>query len=197
MGYGTRCQAHRFVSITTTTLGFSRSTVFNVYQECSTTQRTSNLLDTTVESIGVNMGQHPYGTLLTSCGVHAPMNWGCSEGRIGCNLILRMCYSCFVHSLYITLLMVFPYTLLFSCFTDRGLKECLYWFRLHWGTLLCLTEERSWNSGWSTWEGSDIYFLVLSQDCWFKDLTHHLHGCLDQAIDFKLTKKLPNQAEMP
>ncbi|CDQ57070.1 unnamed protein product [Oncorhynchus mykiss] len=33
--------------------------VSRVYQEWSTTQRTSSQLDTTVRSIGVNMGQHP------------------------------------------------------------------------------------------------------------------------------------------
>jgi hypothetical protein len=44
-------------------LGFS--TVSCVYQEWSTTQRTSSQLDTTVGSIGVNMGQHSCGTLST------------------------------------------------------------------------------------------------------------------------------------
>uniref|UniRef100_A0A8K9UQS3 Uncharacterized protein n=1 Tax=Oncorhynchus mykiss TaxID=8022 RepID=A0A8K9UQS3_ONCMY len=47
------------VSRTTTLLGCSRSTVSCVYQEWSTTQRTSNQLDTTVGSIGVNTCQHP------------------------------------------------------------------------------------------------------------------------------------------
>ena len=32
---------------------------------------------TTVGHIGVNMGQHPCGTLSTPCRVHAPMNLGC------------------------------------------------------------------------------------------------------------------------
>jgi hypothetical protein len=40
-------------------LGFSRSTVSRVYQECYTTQSTSSQLDTTLGTNGVNMGQHP------------------------------------------------------------------------------------------------------------------------------------------
>ena len=52
-------------------LGFSRSTVCRVYQEWSTTQRTSSQLDRTVGSIRVNMGQHPCGTLSTPRRVHA------------------------------------------------------------------------------------------------------------------------------
>uniref|UniRef100_A0A8C8JM10 Peptidylglycine alpha-amidating monooxygenase n=1 Tax=Oncorhynchus tshawytscha TaxID=74940 RepID=A0A8C8JM10_ONCTS len=66
---GSRCQA--FVSRTAMLLGFSRlPTVSHVYQEWSTTQRTSSQLDTTVGSIGVDMGQHPCGTLLTPSRVH-------------------------------------------------------------------------------------------------------------------------------
>jgi hypothetical protein len=64
----------RFVSRTATLRGFSHSTVSRVYQEYSTTQRTSSHLDTTVESIGVNVDQHPCGTLSTPCRVHALMN---------------------------------------------------------------------------------------------------------------------------
>ena len=33
--------------------------------------------------IGVNMGQHPCGTHSTPCRIHAPTNWGCSEGKRG------------------------------------------------------------------------------------------------------------------
>ena len=62
---GEWARQHRFVSRTATLLGFSRSTVSPVYQEWSPTQRTSRQLDTTVESIGVNMGQPPCGTLDT------------------------------------------------------------------------------------------------------------------------------------
>ena len=62
------------VSRTATLLGFSRSTVSRVYQGRSSTQRTSSQLDTTVGSIGVNMGQHPCGMLSTPCRVHALMN---------------------------------------------------------------------------------------------------------------------------
>jgi hypothetical protein len=51
------------VSRTGKPLGFSCSTVSCVYQDWSTTQRTSSLLDTTVGSIGVNMGQNAFGTL--------------------------------------------------------------------------------------------------------------------------------------
>uniref|UniRef100_A0A4W5RCI8 Syntaxin-binding protein 5-like n=1 Tax=Hucho hucho TaxID=62062 RepID=A0A4W5RCI8_9TELE len=43
------------------------------YYKLSTTQRTSSQLDTTVGSIGVNMGQHPCGTLSTPCRVHVPI----------------------------------------------------------------------------------------------------------------------------
>ena len=50
---------------------FPRATVLRVYQEWSTTQRTSSQLDTTVGSTGVNMGQHPCGMLSTPCRVHA------------------------------------------------------------------------------------------------------------------------------
>ena len=57
-GYGNSCQAHRFVSRTATLLGFSHSTVSRVYQERSTTRRTSSQPDRTVGNIGINMGQH-------------------------------------------------------------------------------------------------------------------------------------------
>ena len=76
------------VSRTATLLGFSCSTVSRVYQEWSTTQRTSSKLHTTVGSIGVNMGQHPCRTLSTPCRVHALTNLVCSEGKRGCNSIL-------------------------------------------------------------------------------------------------------------
>ena len=62
------------VSRTATLLGFSRSTVSCVYQEWSTTQRTSSQLDTTVGGIGVNMGQNSCGTLSTPCKVRALTN---------------------------------------------------------------------------------------------------------------------------
>jgi hypothetical protein len=71
------------VSRTAMLLGFSRSTVSRVYQEWSTTQRTPSQLDTTVGSIGVNMGQHPCGMLSTACRVHAPTKWRCSECKRG------------------------------------------------------------------------------------------------------------------
>jgi hypothetical protein len=86
---GARCTGLN-VSRTATLLGFSRSTVSRVYQEWSTTQKTSSQLDTTVGSIGVNMGQHPCGTHSTTCRVHVWMNWGCSEGKTGCNSILLL-----------------------------------------------------------------------------------------------------------
>jgi hypothetical protein len=50
---------------------FSRSTVSFVYQEWSTAQKISSQLDTTVGTIGVNMGQYPLEMLSTPCGVHA------------------------------------------------------------------------------------------------------------------------------
>ena len=62
------------VSRTATLLGFSHSTVSRVYQEWSTTIRTSSQLDTTVGSIRVNMGQQPCGTLSTPYRVHALTN---------------------------------------------------------------------------------------------------------------------------
>ena len=46
----------------------------SVYQEWSTTQRTSSQLVITDGSIGVNMGPHPSATLSTPCGVHVPTN---------------------------------------------------------------------------------------------------------------------------
>ena len=50
------------------TAGFNpRSTVSRVYQEWSSTQIISSQLDTTVGSIGVNMGQHPSGMVSTPC----------------------------------------------------------------------------------------------------------------------------------
>ena len=72
IGYGSRCQVHRFVSRTAMLLGFSHSTFSCLYQEWSTTQSKSRQLDTTVGSIGVNMGQHPCGMPSTPCRVHAP-----------------------------------------------------------------------------------------------------------------------------
>ena len=90
VGYGSRCQVHQFVSRTATLLFFFSSTASCVYQEWSTTQRPSSQLDTTVGSIGI-MGQHPCGTLSTPCRVHALANWGCSEGKRGCNSILERC----------------------------------------------------------------------------------------------------------
>ena len=70
-GYGSWCQAHQFGSRTAMLMDFSCSTVLRVYQEWSTTQRTFGQLHTTVGCIGVNMGQHPCGTLLTRCRVYA------------------------------------------------------------------------------------------------------------------------------
>jgi hypothetical protein len=55
------------VSRTAPLLGFSHSTVSRLCQDWSTTQRTSSQHDTTVGSIGVEMGQHPCGMLLTHC----------------------------------------------------------------------------------------------------------------------------------
>jgi hypothetical protein len=70
MGVGARGTGFS-VSRTAPLLGFSRSTVSRVYEEWSTIQRTSSQLDTTVGSIGVNLGQHPCGMLSTPCRVHA------------------------------------------------------------------------------------------------------------------------------
>ena len=74
-GHGSRYQAHWFVSRTATRLGFTHSKVSHVYQELSTTQRTSSQIDTTVGSFGVNMGWHPCRMLSTPCRVHSPVNW--------------------------------------------------------------------------------------------------------------------------
>ena len=59
------------VSRTATLLGFSLSKIPCVYQEWSTIQKTSSQHDTTVGSIGVNMGQYHCGT---PCRVHALTN---------------------------------------------------------------------------------------------------------------------------
>jgi hypothetical protein len=64
------------VSRFATMLGFTLNRF--LYQEWSTTERTSSQLDTTVGSTDINMGQYPCGTLTTPCRVHAPMNSGCS-----------------------------------------------------------------------------------------------------------------------
>jgi hypothetical protein len=45
----------------------------------------------TVGSIGVNMGQHPCGTLSTPCRVLAPTNLGYSEGKGGLGVFLMLC----------------------------------------------------------------------------------------------------------
>ena len=74
-------------------LGISHSTVSCVYQQWSTTQRTSSQLDPTVGSIGVNMGQHPCGALSTLCRVHSSANWGFSETKRGCNSVLWRCFN--------------------------------------------------------------------------------------------------------
>ncbi|CDQ74375.1 unnamed protein product [Oncorhynchus mykiss] len=55
MVVGARCTGLS-VSRTATLLGFSHRMVSPVYQEWSTTQRTSSQLDTAVGSNGVNMG---------------------------------------------------------------------------------------------------------------------------------------------
>jgi hypothetical protein len=62
------------VSRTATLLGFSHSTVSRVYQEWSTTQRTSSQLDTIMGSNGVNIAEHRCGTLLAPCRIHATTN---------------------------------------------------------------------------------------------------------------------------
>ena len=62
-------------------------TVPCLYQEWSTTQRTSSQFETTVGSIGVNMRQHPCGTLSTPCREHAR--------RIGVQLNIRKVFLMF------------------------------------------------------------------------------------------------------
>ena len=87
------------VSRTATLLGSSKSTVSHVYQEWSTTKRTSSQLDTTVGNIGVNMRQHPCGMLSTPCEVHVPVNWGCSEGKMVLSyMVLRVLRVCSLDS---------------------------------------------------------------------------------------------------
>ena len=54
-------------SLPSSWVGFLRSTVSHVYQDWSTTPWASSQFDATVGSIGVNMGQHPCGTLSTPC----------------------------------------------------------------------------------------------------------------------------------
>jgi hypothetical protein len=97
------------VSRTATLLGFSRSTVSCVYQEWPTTQRTSNQLNTTVGNIGVNMGQHSYGTLSTPCICFVQGCWPkkmfcrwihcCHEGMhlIGNNVQISCCIQTLLH----------------------------------------------------------------------------------------------------
>ena len=85
-GVCSRCQAPRFdcVKICNAAWFFTGS---HVYQEWFTAKRTSSQHDTTMGSVGVNMGQHPCGMLLTHCRVHTPTNVNCSEGKSGCNSI--------------------------------------------------------------------------------------------------------------
>ena len=64
-GYGSGCQAHQCQELHRC-WGF-HTTVSRLCQDWSTTQRTSSQHDTTVGSIGVEMGQHPCGMLLTHC----------------------------------------------------------------------------------------------------------------------------------
>ena len=81
-GYGSRCRQNGLCQGLQCCWVFPSSTVSHVYQDWSTTQRTSSQLDTTVGSIGVKMGQHSCGTLSTPCRVHALTNWCCSEGNV-------------------------------------------------------------------------------------------------------------------
>jgi hypothetical protein len=74
---------------TATLLRFLHSTASHVCQEWSTTQGRSSQLDTTLGSFGVNMGQHPCGTLSTPCRIHVPTNWGSSKGQRGVQLNIR------------------------------------------------------------------------------------------------------------
>jgi hypothetical protein len=69
-GMCSRCQAHWFEYVKNcNSAGFFMLISFPLYQEWSTTQRTpKRQLDKTV---GVKMGQHPCGMLLTPCRVHA------------------------------------------------------------------------------------------------------------------------------
>ena len=68
-----------------------------MYQEWSTTQRTSSQLDTTVGSVGVNVVQHPIGTLSKACSAHALTNSGCSERTKVVQVNIRKVFL-FVHS---------------------------------------------------------------------------------------------------
>jgi hypothetical protein len=70
---------------------FPYSTGSHVYQDWSTTQRTSSQLDKTVGSIGVNMGHRPCEILSTPCRIHALTHWSLSERKWGCNSILERC----------------------------------------------------------------------------------------------------------
>ena len=87
-GCGSSCQAHRFEYVD------KHWWVSCVYPECSTTQRTSSQLDTTVGPMVINIGLHPCGTLLTPCS-QCPMNWGCSEGKKGVHLNIRKVFRMF------------------------------------------------------------------------------------------------------
>ena len=83
------------VSRTSSLQGFSCSTVSRVYQKWFTTQRASSQLDTTVGSIGVNMGQHPCGTLSTPCRVHVSDELRLFWGQKGMQLNTRKVFLMF------------------------------------------------------------------------------------------------------
>jgi hypothetical protein len=57
-----------------TGLSVSRAAMLQCIKDGPPPKETSSQLDTTVGSIGVNMGQHPYGTLSTPCRVHTLTN---------------------------------------------------------------------------------------------------------------------------
>ena len=99
-GYSSRCQAHLFECVKNCNpAAFFTLNSFLCVSRMVLHQRTSSHLETTVGSIGVNMGQHPFGMLLTPCKVHSPTNWD-FWGQKGVHLNIRKGFLLFVHSVY-------------------------------------------------------------------------------------------------
>ena len=92
---------------------------------------------TTVGSIGVNMDQHPCGMNSTPCRVQALTNWGCTEGKRGCNSILGRYWSCFFYTQCICVYVKNPAALQFLTQTGVPCHLLPYPIQRHFNLLSC------------------------------------------------------------